>query len=80
VQVDNGSGTTTFTSFLSKKNIPTEDIESYYKTTHTDAIKKWNGILLNLKSGKSIQLGEQNLLSISDFKDYLNEKTISCSG
>jgi len=80
VQVDKGSGTITFTSLLSKKNIPTEDIESYYETTHTNAIKKWNGILLNLKSGKSIQLAEQNLLSISDFKDYLNEKSIPCSG
>ena len=80
VQVDKGLSTATFTSFLSKKAIPIEDIESYYETTHINIINKWNGVLLKLKSGKSIQLVEQNLLSISDFKDYLNEKTIPCRG
>jgi len=80
IQVDTISKTITLISFFNKRKIETKDIETYFWTSHKNAYKVFNGILLILKNGKSVQLAGQNLKSISVFRDYLDSQNIPCSG
>ena len=80
VEIDYTSNTITFISLLNRKTISVKEIDKYYTTIHKNQYKEWNGILLNLKQGKSIQLAGQNLNSIGEFQKYLEDNLITCQG
>ena len=70
----------TFRSFLNKRTISVTDITTYFKTTHRNQFKEWQGIILETKNNGTIQLAGQNLKSLRDFEKYLIDKSIPCSG
>jgi len=80
VTVDKSSGTITLFSVIRKTTITTNDIDHYFITKNRTRFKVFEGLILKLKTENKIQLAGQNLLSISDFKDYLVDKKIPCKG
>jgi hypothetical protein len=80
VRVDTISDTISLISIFSKKTIRIKEIENYFWTTHKNSIKVFNGILLTLRQGKTIQLTGQNIKSISDFRDFLDDKKVAYAG
>jgi len=80
VTVDKSVGTITLSSIIRKTTIVTDDIDYYFVTKHIGKHKDFEGLILNLKTNNKIQLVGQNLLSISDFKDYLVDKNIMFKG
>jgi len=80
VVVDMTSNTMTFIRLFSKQTIAAIDIKEYFDTVHRNAFKSWQGLLIKTSDNKSIQVAGQNIKSISDLKDYLNDKKISCAG
>ena len=80
VRIDTISDTITLISIFSKKTIRIKEIENYFWTTHKNSIKVFNGILLTLRHGKTIQLTGQNIKSISDFRVFLDDKKVAYAG
>jgi hypothetical protein len=50
--------------------------DNYFTAIRRNQLKKFNGLPLNLKYGKTVQLADQDVKSISGFKDYPSEKGI----
>ena len=80
VQADNNTQAITFIYLLYKKTISTNDINNYFVTLHRNRSKVFYGLLLNLKDNKKIQLTDQNIKSLSKFKEYLIDKHIPYLG
>jgi hypothetical protein len=80
IQVDTTSGTITFTGLVSRKIISLGDISEYFETTHRNRFKMFRGLLLKLRDKKTIQVAGQNIESLSDLKNYLDERGINCVG
>jgi hypothetical protein len=80
VNVDITVDEITLITFLSKRTLAVSDITTYFKATHRNQFKEWQGIILETKNNGTIQLAGQNLKSLRDFEKYLIDKGISCSG
>lgn len=80
VQIDRTIDSITFTGLISKYSIASSDISEYFETFHRNAFKGWEGLLIKTTDKKTIQVTGQNIQSLSDLKDYLNEKKIFYSG
>jgi hypothetical protein len=80
VQVDTSIDSITFIGPFTKKTIATKDISEYYETVHKNSFKVWYGLLVKTSDNKTIHVAGQNIKSLSDLKDYLNDKKIFCSG
>lgn len=80
VLVDTTNNTITFIGLFSKQTIATIDIKEYFDTVHQNAFKSWKGLLIKTSDNKSVQVAGQNINSLSDLKDYLNDKKIFCAG
>jgi len=80
IQIDTTSGTITFTGLVSRKIISIRDISEYFETTHRNRFKMFRGLLLKLRDKKTIQVAGQNIESLSDLKNYLDERGINCVG
>ncbi|MEO6455375.1 MAG: hypothetical protein ABIN97_14945 [Ginsengibacter sp.] len=80
VVVDTTSDVITFTGLFGKQTIATVDISEYFETVHTNTFKSWTGLLIKTNDNKTIQVAGQNIKSISDLKDYLDERKIFYAG
>jgi hypothetical protein len=80
VQVDTTLDSITFIRLFSKQTIATTDINEYFETVHRNAFKSWTGLLIKTNNNKTIQVAGQNVKSLSDLKDYLNERKIFYAG
>lgn len=70
----------TLISIIKRETISIHDINNYYDTIHRNGYKEWQGIILNLNSKKIIQIAGQNVDGVPNFKKYLVEKAIPCTG
>jgi hypothetical protein len=57
--------------FLRTEIFNIEDIEGYVVTYFKTRWKEYEGIILKLKNGRSVELSEYNLESLYDFNQYL---------
>jgi hypothetical protein len=80
VQVDTSINSIIFLGLFTKKTIATVDITEYFETVHRNGFKVWYGLLIKTSDNKTIQLAGQNIKSLSDLKDYLNDRKIFCAG
>jgi len=80
VQVDTAIDSITFVSLFKKQTIDTADIIEYFETVHRNPYKVWYGLLIKTKDNTTIQVAGQNINSLSELKDYLEERKISYAG
>jgi hypothetical protein len=80
IQVNTLSDTITFVGLLAKKTITINDISEYLETIHRNPFKAFYGLLIKLKDDTTIQVAGQNIKSLSEFKQYLNDKKVNCVG
>jgi hypothetical protein len=80
VKVDTNLYKITFFSLFIKQTIRVEDISEYKETYKRAKLRNWKGLLIKTNDGKIIQVTDQNIISLSDFKNYLDEKKIYCAG
>jgi len=80
VQVNTTLNSITFVRLFGKQIIATADITEYFETVHRNAFKGWTGLLIKTNDNKTIQVAGQNIKSLSDLKDYLNERKIFYAG
>ena len=80
VQVDTANGSITFVGLFNKRTISTIDITEYFETIHRNAFKVWYGLLIKTNDNKTTQVAGQNIKSLSDLKNYLDDRKISNAG
>lgn len=80
VQIDTTANSITFVSLFSKKTIATVDIDQYLDAIHSNPFKTFYGLLIKTNNNKTIQVAGQNIKSLSELKNYLNERKISYAG
>jgi hypothetical protein len=80
VQIDTTLDSITFVRLFSKQTIAIADINEYFETFHKNAFKGWYGLLIKTNDNRTIQVAGQNIKSLSDLKDYLNDKKIFYAG
>jgi len=80
VEVNTFQDSITFTSLLKKETIAINNIADYFETNKGNGYKVFYGLLLRLKDARTIQLAGQNINCLTDLKQYLDEKNITCLG
>ncbi len=80
VQIDTTLDSITFVRLFGKQTIATADINEYFETLHKNAFKGWVGLLIKTNNNKPIQVAGQNVKSLSDLKNYLNNRKIFYAG
>lgn len=63
-----------------KHTIQVSEIEGYYLTKTSTRFRAYQGIILQLRNGKKIELLEYNLASLFEFNQYLIEQNAQCLG
>jgi len=81
VRVDIVSGEIIFTKLFSTLVISKQDIIGYYTTIYKGSrAKPWRGLLLKTVDSKSIKLTQQNLKSIHELKELLEQQNLKYLG
>lgn len=65
-----------FQYLLRSKEVRYKDIEGYYKTIFRTKVARYDGLLIKLKSGETIEVTEYNLKSIEDIAACLDKSQI----
>ena len=80
IVIDKTIDTITFIGLISKQKISSFDIAEYFEIYAYSRSKEWYGILIKTKNKKTIQVVEQNIKSLYNFKCYLDEIKVLNSG
>lgn len=81
INVDIENNIITFISLFSSTLIHKSDLIEYVETIHSGrSFKKYYGLIIKLKNDNFIQLADQNINNLNDFKEYLNQQGICCTG
>jgi hypothetical protein len=80
IRVDTSGNTITFVGPFNRQTIATIDIKEYFETVHTNAFKSWHGLLIKTCDNKTIQVAGQNIKSVLELKNYLDDRNIFYAG
>jgi hypothetical protein len=80
VHVDPANSSITFVGLFSKRTIATVNITEYFETIHRNAFKVWYGLLIKTNDNRTTQVAGQNIKSLSDLKDFLDDRKIPKAG
>ena len=81
VQIDTASGLITLSGFFKKRMVYINQITGYYNSFSISSRGRViYGLVLELDNGKTLELSEFNIKTVTDIEQYFNSVNISSSG
>jgi len=80
VQIDTTSDVITLSGFFLKKTISKNQITGYYNSFSISRGKTFYGLILQFDNGRTLELSEYNIKTVTGIEEYLNSVNINSSG